>query len=245
MELKGKTALVTGAAKRIGREIALSLADRGVNVVVHYRGSAEEAEDVARRCRDLGVNSVTVKADLEDRDELDNLIERATDAAGNIDILVNNASVFPEGRLETIDYDDLAHNISVNAWAPFVLSRKLSEHTEEAHIVNILDNSVNKYDWQHFAYHASKYLFALFTKECALAFAPGIKVNGVAPGLILPPEGEGQDYIDKLKGRVPMKKAGRAGDVAEAVIYLASSEYITGQVINIDGGRHLGESLDG
>ena len=244
-DLSGRTALVTGGARRIGRATSLALANAGANVIVHYNRSAAEAEELVEQIRDLGVQAWSVKAELGLPEELESLIDRAHGLAGSLDILVNNASVFSESAFETFILDDLHENININAWAPFVLAKRFVDLGTSGHIVNFLDTRVAGYDWSHVAYHASKSLLALFTRMMALKFAPAFAVNAVAPGLILPPEGKDESYLEGLKDHLPLKRIGSPKDVTDAVLFLARSKFITGQVIFVDGGRHLREAIIG
>ncbi|MDO8684965.1 MAG: SDR family oxidoreductase [Armatimonadota bacterium] len=243
--LAGKTALVTGAAKRIGRAISIALADEGANIIVHYRGSEEEARELLNELARRGVKSWDVKADFEKPGEYESLIHRALDLAGGIDILVNSASIFPPEKLDEVTLAGLMTNIEVNAWAPFVLSRDFASLAGKGHIVNILDSRINDADWNHVGYILSKHVLSKMTDMMAIAYAPEIAVNAVAPGLILPPPGKDQEYIERLKNTVPLKKHGEADDIADAVVFLAKSSFITGEVIYVDGGRHLKEYSNG
>jgi pteridine reductase len=243
--LTGKTALITGAGKRIGRATALALAAEGVNIVVHHNTSGAEAGEVAAQLRDAGVRAWTVRADLSRREGYETLIERALVAAGGLDMLVNSASVFTPSRPETVTFEDIVHNMELNAWAPFVLGRTFARLVGRGKIVNLLDTRITGYDWQHVAYMVSKHVLAHFTRVTALEYAPNISVNAVAPGLILPPPGEDQTYLDGLVHTVPLLRHGSAEDVAEAIIFLLRSTFLTGEVIYVDGGRHLKESAYG
>ncbi len=237
--LAGKTALVTGAAVRIGRAIAAALAREGVNVVVHYRRSGAEAEGLLAELRNLGVQAWSVEADFTQRAEYESLLDRAVAVAGEIDLLVNSASIFPAGTLQDLAFDDLTHNQLVNAWVPFYLTRALAQRGGRRKIVNLLDSRLADDDPTHVAYLLSKRLLYELTRRCALAFAPDVTVNGVAPGLILPPPGRDESYLDSLTHTVPLQRHGDACDIAEAVLYLLRSTFITGEVIYVDGGRHL------
>lgn len=243
--LSGRTALITGGAKRIGRATALALANEGVNVVINYRKSAAEAGELVDELKRMGVGAWAVRADLSVQAELDGLMEEAWSAAGRIDILINNASIFPNTSFEAVTLDDLIGNITVDAWAPFQLGRQLASRVDGGHIINFLDTKVVSYDWAHVGYIAAKHLLALFTKMMAVKLAPGFAVNAVAPGLILPPEGKDQSYLEALKDRMPLKRIGSPEYVTDAILFLISSNFITGQVIFIDGGRHLNEALLG
>lgn len=240
-KLAGKTALVTGAAKRIGRETALSLADEGASVIIHYRDSVDEAKELCREIREKGVSAWTLQADFEKPEEYETLIRRALDEAGGLDILVNNASIFPPDTLDNITFESLVTNIQVNAWAPFSLAREFKRMVGRGMIINMLDSRIEDADWSHVGYILSKHVLAAMTKMMALDYAPDIRVNAVAPGLILPPPGKDESYIEALKDTVPLRKHGDPQDVADAVVYLAKSDFLTGEVIFVDGGRQLRE----
>lgn len=244
-DLNGKTALITGGAKRLGRATTLSLAGAGANIIVHYNSSPNDAEDTANLARNLGVNAYTLKADLQDRASLDELVQRAYDLAGPMDILINNASIFPESSFEDFSIEELEKNVFVNSWAPLTLSRHFVKQNQAGHIINFLDTRIAGYDWKHAAYHASKSMLELFTRMMAIKFAPGFTVNAVAPGLVMPPEGKDEEYLKALSINLPLKKVGSIRDVTESVLFLVSSSYITGQIIFIDGGRHLNEAIIG
>ena len=238
-KLQGKTALVTGASKRIGREICLALAREGVNVVIHYNSSKEDAKRLCAELADYEVNSWLVKADFENSREYNNLISRGLKIAGSLDILVNNASVFLPGRLKQMSFEDLRLHMQVNAWVPLVLSREFVRVVKRGKIINLLDARIKGYDFLHVPYILSKHLLSTLTEMMALEFAPDVTVNGIAPGLILPPPGKDKRYLEKLMKTVPLKRHGNPDDIANAVIYLLKNDFITGQIINVDGGLHL------
>jgi pteridine reductase len=245
MNLKGETALITGAAKRIGRETALTLADQGVNVVIHFNRSDSEARRLAELLQLKGVKVWTVQADFRRSDEYQTLIERAQQAAGGLDILINNASIFPLETLKDLTWSELSANMEVNAWVPFVLSRQFAERIGRGKIVNLHDSRLKGYDWTHVGYILSKHVLAAMTRMMALEFAPNITVNAVAPGLILPPPGKDESYLQNLVHTVPLQRHGEAQDIADAVAFLVRSDFITGNVIYVDGGRHLHEYSNG
>ncbi len=244
--LKGKTALITGASKRIGRAIAIALAEEGVNIVAHDRKSVEsDTVKVCGEVSDCGAKSWNVSADLEKPEEYETLVARALKAAGSLDILVNNASIFLPSTIMDVGWEDVVRHMQVNAWTPFVLSREFARLARSGSIVNLLDTTISGHDQAHVAYILSKQMLASLTKICALEFAPDITVNGVAPGLILPPNGKDESYLDRLSTAVPLKRHGSAGDIADAALYLLKSGFVTGQVIYVDGGRHLLENGNG
>lgn len=240
-KLSGKNALVTGAARRIGRAIALALAREGANVAVHYESSVQEAAELVSEIEGLGVRAVALRADLSDRREQEGLVGRAREALGKLEILVNNASIFPTDTLETVELKSIERNLEINAWAPLALTRAFAAQTERGHVVNLLDSRVSGFDRTHVAYILSKHVLSALTRLTALELAPGIAVNGIAPGLILPPPGEGEEYVDRLAKTVPLQRSGTPEDIAAAALYLVTSEFVTGEVIYVDGGRHLKE----
>jgi pteridine reductase len=239
--LTGKTALVTGAGRRIGREIALALAGAGANIVIHYPYTPDEAGDLQAALAKLGVTYWLVKADFEKAEEYNVLLDRTLEISGSLDILINSASVFSPGRLGDIRYEDVIRNMQINAWAPFVLMRDFARLSGRGKIINLLDTKIAGYDLSHVAYILSKHLLLVFTKMAALEYAPHITVNGIAPGLILPPPGQDDHYLDDLSQTVPLKRRGYPADIARAVLYLLRNDFITGEVLYIDGGRHLME----
>lgn len=238
-DLIGRTALVTGGAKRIGRAISLALADSGANVVVSYLSSADDAQELVGEISARGVGAWSIRADLSDSGDLEALVDRVIEMAGPFDILVNNASAFPANTFADVSLRDLESSIRTDAWAPFELGRRFARAAGTGHIVNLLDTRVTDYDWNHLAYHSAKSLLWLFTRMMAVALAPGIAVNAVAPGLILPPPGKDAHYLESLANGLPLKRVGNPGDVADAVLYLVGSSFVTGQVIFVDGGRHV------
>jgi pteridine reductase len=243
--LRNKTALVTGAGRRIGRELCLALAKEGVNLVLHYRSAADEVQELATTLAERGVETWLEQADFEEPGEYGTLIERAMTQAGGLDILINSAAIFPPGGLGDMTLADINRAMEVNAWVPLVLSRDFARLAERGKIVNLLDTRIEGYDWNHGAYILSKQALALLTRMTALAFAPAVTVNAIAPGLILPPPGKDPDYLKELAKTVPLLRHGSPRDIADAAVYLLGSEFLTGQVIHVDGGRHLMEYGDG
>jgi len=243
--LQGKNALITGAAKRIGRATALALGAEGANIVIHYNRSEADALALAEELRTLGAKSWLLRADFDQADAHAALIDRALGLCGSLDILVNNASAFPMHKVMELTFDQLVADLRVNAFVPFDLCRQFAARVGRGKIVNMLDSRLRGYDWLHVAYIASKQVLELFTRMLALQLAPDITVNAVAPGLVLPPPGQDMSYIQRMVNSLPMKKHGDAGDVADAIIYLLKSSFCTGQTIYVDGGRHLRECSDG
>ena len=243
--LAGRTALVTGAAKRLGRAVALALAHQGTNVVVHYRRSTDAAGQTAEHIRTAGVESWVLQADLADPVSAGQLMARAINLAGPIDILINNASIFPVGQLRDITPEDITQNVGIHAVAPLLLSRAMADQDQRGDIINLLDSRITDYDRDHAAYHLSKRMLFTLTRMLALELASQIAVNAVAPGLILPPQGEDDGYLRKLAHTNPLNRYGSLKDITDAVLFLLKSEFVTGQVLFIDGGRHMKGSVYG
>jgi NAD(P)-dependent dehydrogenase (short-subunit alcohol dehydrogenase family) len=240
--LKGKVALITGAGKRIGRAIAIALAEEGVHIVAHDRKAMEaETAKVCDEVVECGARAWSVTADLERPEEYESLVVQALKAAGSLDFLINNASLFLPDSVMDVGFTDVTRHLQVNTWAPFILSRDFARLAERGKIINLLDTRITGYDRTHVAYVLSKRMLSVLTTMCALEFAPGFTVNAVAPGLILPPAGKDEAYLAKLAESVPLRKHGGPQDVADAVLYLLKSDFVTGQTIYVDGGKHLGE----
>lgn len=234
------TALVTGAARRLGRAIALALAQEGFDVILHCRRSAGEARKAAAEVRALGRRAWVLQADLRDPAQAWALFAKARRAAGRVSVLVNNASVYKESRLQGLRPEELFESVQVHALAPLLLARALARQKGPGLcIVNLLDCRIADYDFRHAAYHLGKRMLYSLTRMMALEYAPRVRVNAVAPGLILPPEGEGASWLRRLSRTNPLGTHGNARDVAEAVLFLVRSPFVTGQVLYVDGGRHM------
>jgi hypothetical protein len=245
LELTGKTALVTGGAKRIGKATAVGLAKQGVNIIIHYGKSENEARKLRDEIVELGRKSWIVSANLGNPESCKELIAQAYRLSGEIDILVNNASIFSANDVNDVRLEDIEANMLTNAWAPFLLTRYFSEKTQHGKIINILDTRVAGYDFNHFAYYLSKRMLEILTRSMALKLAPNITVNAIAPGLILPPEGKDYTYLEQQKDTVPLKKYGSVSDIVETVIFLLRSDFVTGQIVYVDGGKHLTQTIEG
>jgi len=239
VSLVGKTALITGAARRLGRAAALELAGQGANVIVHYNQSEHAATQLCDELREAGVSAWAIQADLSENGRADALFGAAIDQAGAIDVLINNASVFDRETLWETTEASLWQNMQIHSVAPLALAKALAGQGRAAHVVNILDTRVTVYDREHASYHLSKRMLLTLTRMLALELAPDIVVNAVAPGLILPPAGEGEEYLKKLAHCSPLNRHGDPQDVAEAILFLLRSRFITGQVIYVDGGYHM------
>jgi NAD(P)-dependent dehydrogenase (short-subunit alcohol dehydrogenase family) len=245
MTLIDKVALVTGGARRLGREIALALAREGCDVVLHYRDSRAEADALAREIRSLGRQSWCVCGDFSNVYEPAVTMKTAWDLAGWVDILVNNASSYSHDSLANVPVERMQELWRVNALAPMLLSRAMAELAAGSgilpagycgRIVNVLDRSVAKTAAEFSAYWLSKKGLEAFTAAAALEFAPRFSVNAVAPGPVLPPD---DADLAEPAGPAPLAIRPLPADVAAAVVYLAGATTVTGQTIYVDSGQHL------
>ena len=226
MVLKGKRALVTGGAVRIGRAITEALQAAGAEVVVHYRSSKAEAE---------ALSPFTVQAELQSLEDCSGLIERA----GKLDILINNASIFTKDSLADSTPERVRREFNVNLFAPMELTRAFVAQAGQGAVINLLDRRIRCNDTTCVPYSITKKGMEELTKLAALEYAPDIRVNAVAPGAILPPSESSAESARELAGNIPLEELPTAGDIAEAVLFLLHSEFITGQVVYVDGGQHL------
>lgn len=245
--LDGAVALVTGGAVRLGRALALALAGQGTRVALHYGRSAAAAAETAEDIRGLGGEAAVFPADLRDVAQTEGLLGQAVERFGRVDFLVNSAAVFdPAGVADTTEPVWDAH-FAVNLKAPFFLSRAFARHVganRPGQIVNIADWRAISPDPRYLAYSIAKAGLVAMTKGLAVALAPNIRVNAIAPGAILPPPGQGEAYLERLGKSTPLKRHGRAAEVAAALIYLLTADFVTGQVIFVDGGEHLCRKAD-
>jgi pteridine reductase len=236
--LKGKTILVTGAARRVGRIFALACGRAGANVIIHHGHSPQEAEEVRDEIASLGPRAWVLAADLSHADEVSQLIARANELSPLYG-LVNSASIFEPLSISDTTLNDWNRHLSINLTAPFLLSQAFAKQTNEGRIVNILDWRALRPGADHFPYTVTKSALAAMTKSLAIALAPGITVNGLALGAILPPADD-PSASEKVIEAVPAKRWSEAQEVEDALLFLlAGPAYITGEIIHLDGGRHL------
>jgi len=241
MELDGRVALVTGAGTRVGRVIALALGSAGMRVGVHYAGSEKGARQTAEEIIALGSDARTLPGDLMDPATAPRLIEHTAKVFGSLDVLVNSAAVMlrtPVGEVLVEDWDAM---FALNLRAPFFLSQAAARvmPATGGSIVNIADLAAFE-TWRGYIPHSiTKAGIVQMTRGLAHALAPRIRVNAVAPGPVLLPEGWTKEQADKLIATTPLSRLGTPEDVAHAVLYLLNADYVTGETIIVDGGRHI------
>lgn len=231
--------MVTGGAVRIGRAICEALAGAGINVIVHYRSSAAEALALCADLERRGVKAWALAADLTTGAACTDLVQRAAASAGRLDILINNAAVFHKDNLRTTTEAGLLAEFWPNLFAPLLLMRALARQSAGGKIVNLLDRRIAGHDVDCVPYVLAKKALAELTQLAARELAPRFTVNGVAPGAVLPPPGQGADYLHDHAGPVPLQIQVTPADVAAGVLALLQNDAITGQILFVDGGQHL------
>ena len=249
MNLAGSVSLVTGASRRLGRQIALTLAERGSAIAVHHGSSAARAEATAEEIRGLGVEAAPLAADLTEPAEIDRLFERLAARFGRLDLLVNSAASFETGAFEEIDAGRWDEVQALNLRAPFLCMQRAATLMRSAPraggapaaIVNIADLS-GLHAWSRQAHHGtSKAALLHLTRLAARDLAPDVRVNALVPGPILPPPGMSVDdpAWRKIVDRLPLGRPGSGEEVGEAVAFLAGNDFVTGATLVIDGGESL------
>jgi NAD(P)-dependent dehydrogenase (short-subunit alcohol dehydrogenase family) len=238
--LKGKTVLVTGAAKRIGRAIAVALAERGANTAITYLASQAEAEQTVQALAAHDVDALAVRCDLRDPESIRQTMASVIEEFGQLDLLVNNAGVFESEALENISVEQWDAMFATNTRAPFLMAKAAQPHLRAAQgrILNI-GSLGGLHPWAtHAHYCTSKAALHMLSKTMAKAWAPEISVNCVAPGMIV--QGEVEEAYEHFARKTPMQRNGTANDVAAAAIFFATApHFITGQLLAVDGGLGL------
>lgn len=233
-------AVVTGGAVRVGRTIAERLASDGYDLVLHYHSSVEAARTTERRLRDLGATVEAVQADLTRPDQIPLLFEAAESAFGGLDLLVNSAAVFPRSDPLETTVDEWDRVFALNARAAYFCCQEAARRMKAGAIVNIVDTGADQAWPGYVPYVASKAALASVTRGLAAALAPDIRVNAVAPGpVLLPEDANGQAEREAVASLTALGRVGSPRDVADAVLYLARAEYVTGEILRVDGGQHL------
>ncbi|MEZ5829766.1 MAG: SDR family oxidoreductase [Dongiaceae bacterium] len=243
-----KVALVTGAAKRIGKSIALQLADNGWNVAIHYRSSAAKAETVAAEVRLRGGKAITVEADLANEHEVEAIIPKVAEQLGEVSLLVNNASAFEMDKAETVTRASWDKHMETNLRAPFVLSQALAhQFTADTggNIINLLDQRVWKLTPYFISYTVAKMGLWTLTRTLALSYAPRIRVNAIGPGPTLPSPRQSPEQFSQQSAAMPLGHGATPREIARAVMFILDSPSMTGQMIALDGGEHLGWQVPG
>ena len=241
MELRGRTAIVTGAGHRVGRALAVALGQRGMRVVVHYNSTADGAKETLRAIESAGGEGVTVGADLTNVDEIPKVIDAALSHSGTIDVLVNSAAIMVRMPFGEVDVHRWDQTINLNLRAPFFLTQAAAPHLRKARgvVVNIADLAAFE-TWPAYIPHGiSKSGVVYLTRALAAVLAPDVRVAAIAPGTVLLPEGWSAEDAARLRRTTPLAREGSPEDVARTMLFILDSDYLTGETIIVDGGRHV------
>ena len=241
--MSDKIALVTGGGKRLGAKIAAALGADGWHVVVHYNTSGTDAEAVAAAIRDAGGSADTVRFDMDDTAGIAGFM----DGVGRVDALINSASIFEPDRPETVTPVQLEHTLRVNLVAPVLLASAMARRHEDRAsgcIINLLDQKLFNLNPDFFSYTLAKQALLGATTTMAMAFAPRVRVNGVAPGITLPSGGQSPEEFARAHRMNPMQGGSTPEDIIRAVRFILATPSMTGETIIVDGGQHL-DARDG
>ena len=240
MELRGGVALVTGGAHRVGKAITLELARAGADVIVLYNSSEEAAVETAKEAEALGIDAKTVQCDVADLNAVQRMAQAVRAQFGRLNVLVNSADWFAQDAFPTEDYETWRRVLDITVHGSFYVSNELAPlllEQPQAAIVNIVDISV-WHAWPSFTAHAvAKSGLLALTRQMALELAPTVRVNAVAPGPVMPLPHYSEERLRRSSERTLMKRWGAPEDVAKAVRFLAESDYVTGEVVRVDGGE--------
>lgn len=234
-----KAALITGGGKRLGRAIAISLADRGYDIAIHYNRSDNEAAKTTELIRSKGRKAETFQSNLSDMKQVRSLIPNVFEVFPECSILVNSASIFEDIAFRDVTEDIFDRDFNTNFKAPFFLSQDFSNKDSSELIINMLDMRINKIETKHFPYNLTKKVLRDFTLMAAKELGPKIRVNGICPGPILPPPDKGPEYLEKIAVNTPLQKPGNPDYIVSAVEYILDNPFVTGQCLFVDGGQHL------
>ncbi|MCA9405422.1 MAG: SDR family oxidoreductase [Candidatus Omnitrophica bacterium] len=234
-----KSVLITGGARRIGAEIAVKLAGEGFDIALHYNRSRKEALKVVKAVQNLGRQCHLFQCDLGNEKDANQLVKAVVKKFPGLMLLVNNASLFEKSSIKQASLKSWNQHMNINFKAPFILIQGFAKACRKGSVINILDTNVSKDETQHTTYLLSKKALTELTRMAAVELAPNIRVNGIAPGFILAPEGAKSGYLKRLKEKIPLRKKGEPAYIADTVMFLVQNPYITGEIIFVDGGEHL------
>ncbi|HUI29919.1 MAG TPA: SDR family oxidoreductase [Candidatus Acidoferrales bacterium] len=235
-----KVALITGSGRRLGRKSALALAEDGWDIIINYSKSAKEAAATVKDIAKLDIEAILIKADIRNSKQVDRMFRQALDHFGRLDLLVNNAAIFPPRRTITDMSDELWNDvISTNLTGQFYCARAAAKIMAQrgGKIINFASLGGMQAWQEHIAYNVSKAGVIMLTKALSKVLAPKITVNAIAPGTIIIPGEESKNIRHIDESKIPLKRYGRAEDITMALLYLAHADYVTGQILVVDGGR--------
>ena len=247
-----KSALITGGAKRIGKAIAICLAESGYDIVIHYSQSKKEAEELEIKLKSLGVEAFCIKANLLKDFEISTLVDKSKKIIGKpLDLLINNASIFENDSLKSLTLESWDRHLFTNLKAPVFLSKEFSKQvpdnsTDEnneilasSNIINIIDQKVLNLNPRFFSYTLAKLSLLNFTKLSAQELGPKIRVNAIGPGPILKASHQSEEQFQNQRKSTLLKRGSDVKEICRTILYILSSPGLTGQLITLDGGEHL------
>lgn len=234
-----KTSLITGASKRIGRAVAISLAKEGYDIILHYNNSKSEAKKTAELITKEKQTCYLIRGNLSDFSSYSNIIDTALNVAGGIDVLINNASVFKKESFVNTSEKTFDDNISVHLKAPFFLTQNFVKKCDSGCIINIIDSKISSNDGAYFSYLLSKKSLFNFTQMAAKEIAPNFRINAVCPGSILPSKYWSEEDIDNKNLKLPMKETPTVDDICNNILHLINTPLLTGQCLYVDSGQSL------
>jgi NAD(P)-dependent dehydrogenase (short-subunit alcohol dehydrogenase family) len=238
-----RAVLITGAARRIGRAVALDLAERGWPVAVHYHSSAADAQGVVEAIAKKGGKAIAIKADLRKEDEVAALIPRVSEQIGPVTCLINNASLFENDTVQTVTAESWHAHMQVNLRAPFVLIQTFAKYCPkgtDGNVINMIDERVWNLTPYFMSYTVSKVGLWTLTRTLAMALAPDIRVNGIGPGPTLPSAQQTEEQFRRQWSMMPLRRPISLEEICRAVRFILDAPSMTGQMIALDGGQHLG-----
>ena len=239
------TALITGASQRIGKEMAISLAKKGYNLVIHYNNSKEQATQLIQELKkDYNIDGATIDGDLSDKSSTQKIADFMFKNFPNWNLLINNSSIFHKSNfLDDLDAE-FEKNLAIHLTSPLYLSHFFAKNViakkiTNAQIINMLDKNIARIDTVNFYYLLSKKFLAEFTKMLALELAPHIRVNGIAPGYVLPEINASENSVKKILKLIPLQKIGDTKNIVQTLEFLLENDFVNGQILSIDGGASL------
>lgn len=246
--MKNNAALITGSAKRIGREIAISLAKKGFDIAIHYNNSKKEAQELADQIKkEFKIKAEIFSCDLQKSENAAGLMEQVLEKFSHLNLLINNASIFHESKFLTAPKSEFVDNLNIHFISPLILSRAFAMHVaankiKDAQIINMLDKNIVRFDTSYFYYLLSKKNLAELTKMLALELAPQIRVNAIAPGFILNSVNEKKpcaEDVQRIVKKIPLQHKGDAKNICQTVEFLLQNDFLSGEIIFVDGAASL------
>lgn len=238
-----RAALVTGSGTRLGAKIAVELAKDGYDIALHYHSSEYEAFETQKKIKKLGRECAVFQGDLTEISFINEIVRVAFSTFPHMNILINSASLFKRYEIRDTTPEDFDRLISLNIRAPFFLVKEFAKFCRSGNIINVLDAKTTMYQNTYSAYIISRRALADLTKLAAVEYAPNIRSNGICPGIIIPAEDESAEYVEKLKARNLLGSQGEYINITRTVKFLLDNDYVTGEIINVDGGENIDKGM--